>query len=45
MSKIETVLLLTFLAGAIWLGGYTLYEINTTDIHGIVSGFNQGGDR
>ncbi len=39
MSKIETTIFLVLLFGSIFLGGYTLYTINTTDIHSVVSQF------
>jgi hypothetical protein len=30
-STFETVFLVVFLIGTLYLGGYTLYQINTTD--------------
>ena len=33
----EILVLFTLLICTMFLGGHTLYEINTTDIHGIVS--------
>jgi hypothetical protein len=39
---IETIILVVFLFGTIYLGGYTLYQINTTDFKGIIqSGMNK----
>ncbi len=37
MPKIDTVILMVLLIGTVWLGGYTIYQINTTDIRGVVN--------
>ena len=36
IDSIMTVFVLALLVASVWLGGYTMYQINTTDIHGIV---------
>ena len=37
-SQVETLLLVVFLIGTLCLGGYTMYQINTTDFKGIITG-------
>lgn len=37
LPKMELFIMFTLLAATVFLGAHTLYEINTTDIHGIVS--------
>ena len=39
--KIEEIILILFLFGTLYVGGYTLYQINTTDFKSIIMGVSK----